>query len=292
MTDHDALARARALVDDLLQAARAGQIIPVRLPGQIEAIAQALDEAASAPPPAPAAPAGDLGAYQQDQAAFMSTAIHELRIPMTSIRGYADMLNTPTMGELNDMQRQFLHTIRVNTRRMETLLTDVSDVSKVRGGTLLVTPKMDMFKNIALRVEKDMAPLATELNRTLTFDIPQGLPIITTDGDLLAKALNKIVENALRYTHDAGQVTVAAAGEGDLLRIIIEDDGIGMTEDELNQLGTLYFRADNDHVRSYKGSGLGLPIAFGIIALLGGLVEVASQPDAGTRFVITLRGMS
>ncbi len=295
MTQQDALAQAHALIDDLLEAARTGAIIPIRLPGQIEAIKNALVESrndSQESAPAKAEVPADMQAFLQEQAEFISTAVHELRVPMTSIRGYADMLNTPAMGELNEMQKQFLQTIRVNAKRMETLLTDVSDVSKIRGGTLKISPKMDMFKNIVMRVEKDMTPVAEEMGRTLTFDVPQGLPLLNIDGELLAKALKKLVENALRYTLDGGVVTVRAEGEGSRLHIIIEDNGIGMTPEEIAQLGTIYYRADHDHVRSYKGSGLGIPIAYGIFELLDGQVKVESEPDKGTRFIISFTGMS
>jgi signal transduction histidine kinase len=295
MTEQNALAQARALVDELLEAARKGTIIPVRLPGQVEAIQAALaaaDQTASSDGAGKSAPPSDMQAFLKEQAEFMSTAVHELRVPMTSIRGYADMLNTPAMGELNDMQKQFLQTIRTNAKRMETLLTDVSDISKIRGGTLKINLKMDMFKNIIMRVEKEMMPVAEEMARTLTFDTPQGLPLLNTDGELLAKAIKKLVENALRYTLDGGVVNVRAEVDGNLLRIIIEDNGIGMTPEEVAQLGTLYYRADNDHVRSYKGSGLGIPIAYGIIQLLDGKVAVESQPEQGSRFILTFTGMS
>jgi signal transduction histidine kinase len=149
-----------------------------------------------------------------------------------------------------------------------------------------------MFRNIALHIEKDMAPLAEETNRTLTFDIPQGLPILTTDGELLAKALNKLVENAVRYTEEGGQVALSAEADGELLVIRVSDDGIGMTPDEVSQLGEPYFRADNDHVRSYKGSGLGIPIAFGILKALGATVAVDSEPGNGTVITVTLKGMT
>lgn len=295
---NDSLAQVRALVDELLEAARAGRIIPVRLPGQIEAISDALAQAENAQDStsggaaAEAAPSADIEDYIRDQAEFMSIAIHELRVPMTSILGYSDMLNSPSMGELSDMQKSFLQTIRSNARRMQTLLSDVSDMSKVRGRTLKVMPKMDMFKNIAMRVEKDMTPLAEEMSRSLVIDIPQGLPLLNIDGEVLAKALNKMVENAIRYTHEGGTVTVGAAGDGDKLYVTIVDDGIGMTPEEIARLGELYFRADNEHVLQYKGSGLGIPIAYGIIGMLGGTVAVESEPGAGTTFTITLPGMS
>lgn len=287
-----------ALLDDLIQQAKAGSIVPVRLPGQLDAIQEALRQIKEAPAPAVTPSSADdnienldpVAAAMQDQAKFISHAVHELRTPMTSIRGYADML--VSMGQLNDSQKQFMDTIRSNARRMEGLLTDVSDMSKIRGGTLRVSFKMDMFKNIAMMIEKQMQPVAEGLSRTLKFDIPQGLPLLNTDGELLAKAVGKLVENALRYCEEDCTVTVSAHADHGNLVILVTDNGVGMTPEEIAQLGTVYFRADNEVVRTYKGSGLGIPIAYGIIKLLGGTIAVDSQPKAGTTFTITLAGMN
>jgi len=290
----ETLAQAQALLEELVRAAQTGTIIPIRLPGQLESIQTLLqqaqkeaDEEAAKPPPV----APDMETFLTEQAFFVSHAIHELRTPMTSIRGYADMLKS--MGELNDMQKQFVETIRTNSRRMEGLLTDVSDTSKVKAGALRVNLKMDMFKNIAMMIEKQAQPVAEQLSRKLTFDIPQGLPILNVDGELLAKAVFKLVENGLRYSNENGEVTVrAATAEGNKLIITVTDNGIGMTPEELAQLGTIYFRSEAELVRSYKGSGLGIPVANGIVKLLGGTIAVESAPEKGTTFTITLVGMS
>lgn len=289
----DALEQARAALNELIEAARKGQIVPVRLTGQLEAILQMLDQAGAEASSGGGEASGDLDAYRKDLASLLSHGFHDLRLPLTNIRGYADMLGSPAMGTLNDMQGQFVNTIRTNARRMEGLLMDVSDISKLRGGTLKVAPKMDMFKNIALMTEKAMRPVAEELGRNLEFDVPSGLPILNTDGELLAKAMNKLVENALRYTPPENSlIRVGGQANGNKLLIYIQDNGIGMTPEELAQLGTPYFRADHDLVLSYKGSGLGIPIAYGLIDLLGGTVSVESQPGQGTTFTVSLAGMS
>lgn len=296
MPDETALQQAQDQLNALLEAARSGQIIPVRLPGQIETIAellksaqkehaQALDEAASKAGPA------DMDAYMQDEAYFVGHAVHELRTPMTSIRGYTDMLGS--MGELNDMQKQFMGVIKTNIKRMEGLLADVSYMNKIRKDTLKIEKKMDLFKNIAMRVEKNMETVAEELGRTLIFETPDGLPLLMTDGDMLALAIGKFVENGLRYYEgDEGKVIVSASADGNTLVIKITDNGIGISEDDLAQLGTIYFRADHDVVRQYKGSGLGIPIAYGLVKKLGGTYDVMSTVDEGTTFTIRLEGMS
>lgn len=288
----DAFQQVKQAIADLVEAARQGNIIPIRLPGQLEEIAQALDAALEADQDATSvAPTDfDLDAYMQEESYFLGHAIHELRTPMTSIRGYSDMLGS--MGELNDMQKQFLSVIRTNTRRMEGLLADVSYANKIRKGTLKITPKMEMAKNILMRLEKDFMPLAEELQRNLTFDVPQGLPLLETDGDLLTIALGKFLENSIRYSPgEDGHVSVRAEAEGNTIHIIIEDNGIGMTEDEMAQLGTIYFRGENDQVREFKGSGLGIPIALGMIELLGGTVTINSVHGGGTRVHFSMKGM-
>ncbi len=295
MSNGDALKQAQQKLSELLEAARTGAIIPFRLPTQIEEIeallVQAEEEQAEAQRKA-AVPA-DTEQLIKDHAEFISIAVHELRTPMTSIRGYSDMLNTPAMGELNDMQKQFLDVIRTNTKRMEGLLADVSNVSKVKAHTLKLTEKMDMFKNIAMRLEKQAKPIAEELGRQIEFDVPQGLPILNTDGEFLTVAFMKMIENGLRYSPEGdGKVTVSAAADGNTLVVTIADNGVGITTEELEQLGTLYFRGDDDLVNSYKGSGLGIPIAFGIIEMLGGSTEIESTPGQGTTCTIRIKGMS
>jgi two-component system, cell cycle sensor histidine kinase DivJ len=290
-----ALEQAQQQLTELIEAARKGAIIPVRLTGQLEALqtllTQAGDEAAKAA--AEVKPPADQAEFLREQAYFVSHAIHELRTPMTSIRGYADMLVSMGSGSgLNDMQKGFLDTIRGNARRMEGLLTDVSDMAKIRSGVLKITEKMDMFKNIAMMVEKTMRPLAEQLGKTLTLDIPQGLPILNTDGELLAKAITKLVENGLRYSGENGEVSVRGASQNGKLVVTVSDNGIGMAPEELAQLGTIYFRSENELVRSFKGSGLGVPVAYGIVRVLGGTISVESAPDKGTTFTITLSGMS
>jgi signal transduction histidine kinase len=292
------LDEAKAAVEELLENARIGNIIPVRLPGQIEAIQTLLEEADEEHQEQVellqnAVPAGEPGTTDLETAEVIKTAVHDLKNPLASIKGYGDLLNNPAMGgELTDMQQQLLDVIRTNTKRMEGLLNDVSTINKIRSRTLRINTKMDMFKNIAMMAERDTRPLAEELDRQLEFDIPQGLPILETDGERLNEALIKLIENGLRYSPQGdGKVIVSARNEDNTLAIDIADNGVGMSEDELNRLGELFWRADNDAVRAYKGSGMGVRIAYDLIDLLGGEVSVQSDPSVGTTFTLYFAGM-
>ena len=286
-----AMQNLRDKLKQLLDNAKTGNIIPIRLPGQVEEIISAVDavEADHQEALAKAMPE-DMAGYMKEEAYFVGHAVHELRTPMTSIRGYSDMLGQ--MGDLNDMQKQFLDVIKTNTRRMEGLLKDMSYINKIRKGTLQLNPKMDMFKNMAMRLEKDMMKVAEEHKKELVFEIPDGLPLLNVDSEVLVVAIEKFIENALRYTKEDGRVTVSGMADGATLVIKIEDNGIGMTADDLAQLGTIYFRSDRDQVREFKGSGLGIPIAYGLLELLGATYTVESEVDKGTTVTVRIAGMA
>jgi signal transduction histidine kinase len=224
-------------------------------------------------------------------AQFVSVMVHEIRVPMTSIRGYSDMLGKNVVGQLNEMQAQFVETIRTNVIRMEHLVTDISDISKLSSGRMRLDAKMDMYKNIAMQVEKDTKDLAASLEHTLTFETPSGLPLLNLDSNRLALAMNKLLTNALQYTPKGGQITVKAEGVEGKLKVSIIDNGVGMTPDEQTHIGELFWRADNDQVRSFKGHGLGLPIAIGFIKLLGGEFFCDSTAGQGSVFGFVVPGM-
>lgn len=228
----------------------------------------------------------------ETNAQFASVMVHEIRIPMTSIKGYSDMLAKNIVGELNEMQTQFVETIRSNVLRMEHLVSDISDISKINAGRLRLEAKMDMYKNIALRVEKDTADLVAEHNHTLVFDTPDGLPLLNLDGVRFAQAITKLVINALQYTPESSEIIVRASGDNGKIRIAVIDQGIGMTEEEQTHVGELFWRADNELVRSFKGHGLGLPIAIGLVKLMGGEFFFESEAGAGSTFGFVVPGMS
>lgn len=293
--DVNALQEAKQKINDLLKAAKAGSIIPIRLPSQIEDIAnlinQAEDEHTSElrAAKATAAPA-DMQEYIHEESEFVGHAVHELNTPLTSILGYSDMLTS--MGELSDMQKQFLGVVKTNGMRMKTLLSDFRYVNKLRKGTLEDEPKMDMFKNISMKLEKELGPRAEELNRKLEFDVPSGLPYLNVDTLLLGIAVGKLVENALQYSPEGeGVVTVSARGEDGYLVMTIEDNGIGFTDEEFARIGEIYFRGERDEVIAFKGSGLGIPLAFGVFDLIGAEVSVDTEVNKGTTFTIRIKGM-
>ncbi len=230
----------------------------------------------------------------EENAAFTSIMAHELRIPMTSIRGYIDMLAKGHTGPLNEMQKQFAGVIRSNALRMEHLVSAVNDLTKIRAGRLKLEVRMEMYKNLIMGVEKETAALAKEKGHTVTFDTPQGMPLLNTDHARMKQALVNLVDNALRYTPPGtGQVTVVGAKlEDGNAQVTISDNGIGMSTEDLTHLGEAFWRGDDDLVREHKGHGLGFALAQRLVELLGGTVLVKSTPGTGTTVSVTIPGLS
>lgn len=223
---------------------------------------------------------------------FISVMVHELRKPMTSIRGYADMLDKRVVGELNEMQGQFVSTIRSNVISMEHLLSDISDISKMRTGRMSAENKMDLAKNLLMDVEKKTKEQAEQRHHNLVFDVPDGLPLLNLDSVRASQAVVKLVENAIKYTPEGGQIRVTAKPVEGGLEITVDDNGVGMQPDEVQRLGELWFRGDDELVTSQKGYGLGIPIAFECMKLVNGRLFYKSEKNVGSSFGIFLPGMS
>jgi signal transduction histidine kinase len=226
-------------------------------------------------------------------ASFTSLMVHEIRKPMTSIRGYSDMLAKPGLiGPLNETQQQFIDTIRNNVIRMEGLVSDISDMNKLRSGRMRLDNKMTTFGQIILEVQKMAEPLVAEFQQNMTWDIPQGLPILNTDSKQLVKIVFNLVKNAIQYTPKGGHIVVKAERrDGNVLYVAVIDDGIGMKPEEVARLGEAFFRADHELVTSQKGYGLGLPVAMGFLLLMGSNLSCESEFGKGSKFSFTLTGI-
>lgn len=243
--------------------------------------------------PDAAALRAELDAIQDRNATFTSLMVHEIRKPMTSIRGYSDMLAKPGLiGPLNDMQQQFVGIIRNNIINMEGLVANLSDLNKLMSGRMRLENKMTTFGQVLLDVQKQANPIATEAGNTVTYEVPQGLPILLADAKQLSKVIMHLMRNAIHYTPKGGQITLRAEALGDgTLRVSISDTGVGMKPEEQAHLGEPFFRADDPLVTQYKGYGLGVPVAMRFLELMNSKLTYESTPGKGTTASFVLVGM-
>ncbi|MBN2083694.1 MAG: GAF domain-containing protein [Anaerolineales bacterium] len=218
---------------------------------------------------------------------FVSIVSHELKIPMTSIRGYADLLKQGLIGPVNEKQLEFLRTIVSNVDRMTALVSDLSDISRIETGRLRIEPAPVPAGETIREVLTQMKPQFDARRQVVEITIPEDLPKLHTDPQRLMQILTNLLSNANKYSPEGGRIEVRAAQEGALVRVTVQDHGIGMTEEEQSRLFTQFFRGESSAVRDQPGWGLGLHVTKRMVEVLGGSIGVGSKPGEGSIFSFT-----
>jgi signal transduction histidine kinase len=218
---------------------------------------------------------------------FVSIVSHELKIPMTSIRGYADLLRQGLVGAVNEKQLDFLRTIMSNVDRMTALVSDLSDISRIETGRLRIEPAPVFVADLIRDVVTQMKPQFDARRQTVETEVPESLPQAYTDPQRMMQILTNLLSNANKYTPEGGKIKIQTAVESGSVRITVRDSGIGMTEQDQARLFTQFFRGESAAVRDQPGWGLGLHVTKRLVEVLGGTIGVESQPGAGSTFWFT-----
>jgi signal transduction histidine kinase len=241
----------------------------------------------------------ELALANQSKSEFVSFVAHELKNPLTSIKGYADVLVTGAVGGLSDMQRNFIGTIRTNAERMNTLVSDLNDVTKLQTNNLRIEPEALSFAAIVDETLRPLQKLLDDKGQKIRVDVADDLPAIFADRNRMIQVLTNLMSNAHKYSRHDGEITVRARvmkpgrdARGQtgrpMLHVSVIDHGIGMAEEDLKRLFTPYFRSDDPAAREQPGTGLGLTITRGIIERHQGSIWVESALGVGTTFHYTL----
>jgi signal transduction histidine kinase len=228
---------------------------------------------------------------------FVSLVSHELKTPMTSIKGYTDLLLGGAVGSVSEAQANFLHTIRTNVNRMDDLVSDLADVSRIEAGRL----RLD-FEAVAVGdvVEDVLHTTQREIetqNLDLEVRVPDDLPRVWGDRTRLVQVLTNLLSNAYKYTPNGGSITMQARqtpnqwdpnGAPEVVHISIADTGIGIKSEEQVHIFQKFFRCEDPRVREVPGTGLGLNITKYLVEMQGGKIWFESELDQGTTFHITV----
>jgi len=219
---------------------------------------------------------------------FVSTVSHEMRTPMTSIKGYVDLLLMGAVGVLADDQQHFLSIVRNNTDRLTKLVDDLLDISRIESGRMVLSPENVSIGALADQVILAMEARAMDKGLTLRSDVPPGLPEVIADPDRVAQILTNLVVNAVYYTPPDGEITVSACEQDDVLHVSVSDTGIGIAPENQEKIFDRFFRADDAVVQGAPGTGLGLCIVQSLVEMHGGRVWVESKMGEGSTFTFTL----
>ncbi len=217
---------------------------------------------------------------------FVSVVAHELKVPMTSISGYADLL--PVVGQVNDQQSTFIQTIKNNVHRMTVLVSDLSDISRMESGQLKVQlEEIDLTDALDEAIDGVRAQVE-ERKHEFVEHRASDLPLVKGDRSRVIQVLVNLLSNAYKYTPDGGTIRLQTVHDNGYVHVSVQDTGVGMSEEQLAKLGTKFWRADNDHVINQPGTGLGMAITSNLIALMGGELTVESEPGQGSLFTVSL----
>lgn len=223
---------------------------------------------------------------------FVSFVSHELKNPMTSIRGYTDLLSAGAVGPITETQSNFLETIRSNVNRMATLVTDLADVSRIEAGRLRLDFGEVRVSEVVDEVVRSLQSQFEDKNQRLQINIPDDLPKVWGDHVRLVQVMTNLVSNAHKYTPEDGEILVQAdllpEREQPRVRVLVKDDGIGMTPEDKRKIFTKFFRSEDQKAREAPGTGLGLNITKNLVEMQDGKIWFESEFRQGTTFYFTI----
>ena len=222
---------------------------------------------------------------------FLANMSHELRTPLNAIIGLTEMLSEDAEDQGLDDFREPLDRILRAGRHLLALINDVLDLSKIEAGRLELHEEAVDLSSFIADVTGAAQPLAERNGNRLAVEQPDGLGAMRADVTRLRQIILNLLSNACKFTH-GGTVTLAveretADGDGQI-RFRVSDTGIGMTREQLGRLFQEFTQADSSTTRKYGGTGLGLAISQRLAALMGGTIEVESEPGVGTSFTVRL----
>jgi len=219
---------------------------------------------------------------------FISTVTHELRTPLTSIRALSEMLHEDPRLELSDRKR-FLGIIVNEAERLTRLINQILDMAKLESGRAEWTTGEVDIGEVARETMDSLCQLFREKDVALEGDIPPQGPIVLADRDRLTQVMINLLSNAVKFVPGgSGRVAVKVAEEGGFVRVMVSDNGPGLTAEECHVIFEKFRQGGNTMTDKPQGTGLGLPISRQIVEYFGGNLWVESQPGEGANFIFTV----
>jgi signal transduction histidine kinase/putative methionine-R-sulfoxide reductase with GAF domain len=228
---------------------------------------------------------------------FVSFVAHELKNPMTSIKGYTELLAAGSVGQINEMQTNFLNTIRSNVERMSTLVSDLNDNAKIEAGRLRLDYKPVDVPDVVDEVVRSTKRQVEDKRQSIELHLPAWLPPVWADRIRVGQVLTNLVSNAHKYTPDGGNILIGAEVTGNqwdpegakrVVHLWVKDNGIGINIEDQAKIFQRFFRSDDSKAREVPGTGLGLNITKSLVEMQGGRIWFESEFRKGTSFHMTI----
>ncbi|MDO4866287.1 MAG: ATP-binding protein [Clostridia bacterium] len=229
----------------------------------------------------------ELRRLEQVRTDFAANVSHELKTPLTSIRGFVETLQAGAIDK-PEMAHKFLNIIQMETERLTRLINDILSISKLESGSDEVATERIRLDKKAYDVCEMLSIHAKEKEVTINYRMNTDPVYIIGNPDRVEQLLINLTENAIKYNKPGGSVTVQVFANDQEANVTISDTGIGIAEENLPRLFERFYRVDKGRSRQMGGTGLGLAIVKHIVRSMNGEIEVQSKLGEGTEFLITL----
>ncbi|NVO16048.1 MAG: PAS domain-containing sensor histidine kinase [Rhodoplanes sp.] len=214
---------------------------------------------------------------------FLATMSHELRTPLNAIIGFSDMLvNEKSLKITPERRLEYAQLINDSGNHLLAVVNDILDMSKLETGEFEIRPEPFTLAPVVRSCCDILALKAREQEIRLEAAVDPSLPELIADKRALKQILINLLSNAVKFTDRGGCITVSARPDGARVAISVEDNGIGIREDDLDRCGKPFFQSRDSYDRPHQGTGLGLSIVKGLVGLHGGEITMTSRLGAGT----------
>ncbi len=223
----------------------------------------------------------------RNQSEFTRIVSHDLRSPLTAMQGFASMMEM--VGELNEKQHHFVTKILSGISQMTALVENIQDAGRYdpeSGFYEINRGPCDILEIVKKVIDNHLLPAEKILN--VSVDYGDNLPIINADGVMLERAINNLVDNAIKYTPSEGTVTIAVRSQNNQVIVSVRDSGFGISPEHIGQLFERHARIARPEYKKIKGTGLGLFIVRSVARRHGGEAWVESQEGQGSTFFISI----
>jgi signal transduction histidine kinase len=218
---------------------------------------------------------------------FMSFAAHELRGPITVIRGYLDVLKDELADVLKDDQSELFRRLIISANRLSAYINNILNTSKYDRRHLRVQLREGTVYGVYEAISDDMRMRAEAQHRLLAVSIPENLPTIAVDPTSMGEVFGNLIDNAIKYSNEGGAISVTARANDSFVEVIFKDAGIGMPESVISNLFQKFYRSHRSR-ETVAGTGIGLYICKAIVESHGGTISVSSEEGRGSTFTVSI----
>jgi signal transduction histidine kinase len=215
---------------------------------------------------------------------FISMASHQLRTPLTSIKGYTSMVLDGDAGKISPLQRKLLNQAFISSQRMVYLISDLLNVSRLRTGKFIIEPVPTNLAHITKDEVDQLIETAKGRNLNLVYHRPEHFPTYLLDETKLRQVIMNFIDNAIYYTPSGGNITINLVEKPQSIEFTVTDDGIGVPKADQHHLFSKFYRAHNAKRARPDGTGLGLFMAKKVVIAQGGSTIFSSRPGKGSTF--------